>query len=90
MTAFLRFNPGRIDPTNSAWDASRKPLVTLWETTNGARVFTINLHLTAKLGGTTTQGDARPPVNGGVDQRISQVQTVAVRLSHVHMSGFRY
>ncbi|OJT13614.1 hypothetical protein TRAPUB_9803 [Trametes pubescens] len=73
----LTFNPGRIDPTNSAWDASRKPLVTLWETTNGARLFTINLHLTAKLGGTTTQGNARPPVNGGVDQRISQVQTIA-------------
>ncbi|KAI0333748.1 DNase I-like protein [Cubamyces sp. BRFM 1775] len=74
----LTFNPGRIDPTNAAWDASRKPLVAAWETVpHGERFFTVNLHLTAKLDGSSTQGDARPPVNGGVEQRISQVQTVA-------------
>ncbi|RPD62220.1 DNase I-like protein [Lentinus tigrinus ALCF2SS1-7] len=73
----LTFNPGRIDPTNAAWNASRKPLVAAWETPSGARFFTVNLHLTAKLDGSSTQGDARPPVNGGVDQRIAQVETVA-------------
>ncbi|OSD07381.1 DNase I-like protein [Trametes coccinea BRFM310] len=73
----LTFNPGRIDPTNPAWDSSRKPLVALWETPRGNRFFTINLHLTAKLDGSSTQGDARPPVNGGVEQRISQVATIA-------------
>ncbi|CDO71685.1 hypothetical protein BN946_scf184915.g29 [Trametes cinnabarina] len=73
----LTFNPGRIDPTNPAWDASRKPLVALWETPHGHRFFTVNLHLTAKLDGSSTQGDARPPVNGGVEQRISQVATIA-------------
>ncbi|KAI0632003.1 DNase I-like protein [Trametes polyzona] len=73
----LTFNPGRIDPTNAAWKSSRKPLVAAWDTPGGARLFTINLHLTAKLGGSSTQGDARPPVNGGVEQRIAQVQTVA-------------
>ncbi|KAI0821994.1 DNase I-like protein [Trametes gibbosa] len=73
----LTFNPGRIDPTNDAWTASRKPLVAAWEMPNGARVFTVNLHLTAKLDGSSTQGDARPPVNGGVEQRIKQVETVA-------------
>ncbi|KAI8986194.1 DNase I-like protein [Trametes punicea] len=72
----LTFNPGRIDPTNAAWDSSRKPLVAAWETPSGARFFTVNLHLIAKLGGSSTQGDARPPVNGGVEQRISQVQTI--------------
>ncbi|KAI0763618.1 DNase I-like protein [Trametes elegans] len=76
----LTFNPGRIDPTNAAWDSSRKPLVAAWETATGTRFFTINLHLTAKLGGSSTQGDARPPVNGGVEQRISQVQTIATFL----------
>ncbi len=45
------------------------------------RFFTINLHLTAKLDGSSTQGDARPPVNGGVDQRIAQVETIAVSFS---------
>nr|VWP01052.1 Small G-protein Ras2 [Ganoderma boninense] len=72
----LTFNPGRIDPTNAAWNASRKPLVAHWETPSGTRFFTVNLHLTAKLGGTSTQGDARPPINAG-DQRTSQVKTVA-------------
>ncbi|KAI0071138.1 DNase I-like protein [Panus rudis PR-1116 ss-1] len=73
----LTFNPGRIDPTSSAWNASRKPLVGLWETTSGKRFFTINLHLTAKLGSSSTQGNSRPPVNAGVGQRTSQIQTVA-------------
>ncbi|TCD70910.1 hypothetical protein EIP91_001219 [Steccherinum ochraceum] len=73
----LSFNPGRIDPTNAAWNASRKPLVAAWETTNGQRFFTINVHLTAKLDSTTTQGNARPPVNAAVEQRTSQVETIA-------------
>ncbi|TBU54650.1 DNase I-like protein [Dichomitus squalens] len=73
----LTFNPGRIDPANDAWQASRKPLVAHWETPSGARFFTINVHLTAKLGGSSTQGDPRPPINGGVDQRTSQVKAVA-------------
>ncbi|KAM5533600.1 hypothetical protein V8D89_012713 [Ganoderma adspersum] len=73
----LTFNPGRIDPTNAAWNSSRKPLVAHWETPSGTRFFTVNLHLTAKLGGTSTQGDARPPINAGVDQRTSQIKTVA-------------
>ncbi|KAI0755143.1 DNase I-like protein [Daedaleopsis nitida] len=73
----LTFNPGRIDPANAAWTDSRKPLVAAWETPSGARLFTINLHLTSKGGSSTSQGDARPPINGGVDQRMSQVETVA-------------
>ena len=82
LTSFShRFNPGRIDPTNAAWDASRKPLVAAWETPSGARFFTVNLHLTAKLDGSSTQGNARPPINGGVDQRIAQVETIAVSVA---------
>ena len=73
-----RFNPGRIEPTDAAWDASRKPLVAAWQTPSGKRFFTINLHLASKGGSSSSQGDARPPINGGVDQRISQVQLVAV------------
>lgn len=78
MMVVYRFNPGRIDPTNSAWVSSRKPLVSAWETPSGNRFFTINVHLTAKLDGSSTQGNSRPPVNAGVDQRTDQVETVAV------------
>ncbi|KAF4577133.1 hypothetical protein EYR36_005120 [Pleurotus pulmonarius] len=71
------FNPGRIDPTNAAWIDSRKPLAAAWQTTSGHRFFTINLHLTSKSGSASTQGDARPPVNLGVDQRTSQIERVS-------------
>ncbi|KAF8895444.1 Endonuclease/exonuclease/phosphatase [Infundibulicybe gibba] len=73
----LNFNPGRIDPTNAAWNASRKPLVAAWRTAKGDELFTINLHLTSKGGSSTTQGDARPPVNLPVAQRTSQVEAVS-------------
>ncbi|KLO07622.1 DNase I-like protein [Schizopora paradoxa] len=75
----LSLNPGRIDPTNSAWDDSRKPLVAVWEPVaeGGERFFTINLHLIAKTGGTSFEGDSRPPVNEGIQQRTAQVTEVA-------------
>ncbi|KAL0960684.1 hypothetical protein HGRIS_005712 [Hohenbuehelia grisea] len=73
----LSFNPGRIEPNSSAWASSRKPLAAVWETPRGARLFTVNLHLTSKSGSASTQGDARPFVNLGVDQRTAQIETVA-------------
>jgi len=79
----LTFNPGRIDPTNLAWNSSRKPLVTQWETNNGRRFFTINVHLIAKLDSSSTQGNSRPPVNDGVQQRTSQVETIATFIKSI-------
>ncbi|KAJ6559253.1 Endonuclease/exonuclease/phosphatase [Mycena vulgaris] len=73
----LSLNPGRIDPTNAAWTDSRKPLAAMWKTASGHTLFTVNLHLVSKGGSTTGHGDARPPVNLPVDQRTSQVETVA-------------
>ncbi|KAL2812173.1 Endonuclease/exonuclease/phosphatase [Aspergillus granulosus] len=74
----LKYNPGLIDPANSAWEESRKPLAAAWETLDGKnKFFTINVHLSSKGGGTTLQGDVRPPVNGAVDQRIAQAEVVA-------------
>ncbi|KAK7469141.1 hypothetical protein VKT23_003631 [Stygiomarasmius scandens] len=73
----LSFNPGRIDPTNSAWANSRKPLVAQWQTASGSILFTINVHFTSKGGSSSTQGNARPPVNLPVDTRTMQVALVA-------------
>ncbi|PLB51471.1 endonuclease/exonuclease/phosphatase family protein [Aspergillus steynii IBT 23096] len=76
--AELKYNPGLIDPSNSAWDNSRKPLIAAWETLNGKnKFFTINVHFTSKGGGSSIDGDARPPVNGGVAKRESQAKIVA-------------
>ncbi|KAK7048300.1 DNase I-like protein [Favolaschia claudopus] len=73
----LNLNPGRVDPTNAAWNDSRKPLAAQWTTASGHDLFTVNLHLSSKGGSSTSQGDARPPVNKPVAQRTNQVQTVA-------------
>ncbi|RJE26770.1 hypothetical protein PHISCL_00902 [Aspergillus sclerotialis] len=74
----LKYNPGLIDPGNDAWDDSRKPLVAAWETVDGTNQFvTINVHLMSKLGSTSLEGDARPPVNGGADKRTEQAKVIA-------------
>lgn len=73
----LSFNPGRIDPNSDAWTSSRKPLVAAWMTPHGQRLFTINVHLSSKGGSSSTEGDARPPVNFPVDRRTMQVNAVA-------------
>lgn len=85
----LKYNPGRIDPTNEAWTASRKPLVAQWEVVgkNGKAdgiFFTVNVHFGSKGGSSSIQGDARPPVNGGVDDRLAQAQLTGnfVKVSH--------
>ncbi|KAI0908538.1 DNase I-like protein [Ustulina deusta] len=79
----LKYNPGLIDPTNAAWLSSRKPLVAAWELVGSGvqtgkgkgkakTLFTVNVHFTSKGGSSSLHGDARPPVNGGVAQRIAQ------------------
>ncbi|ORY18601.1 Endonuclease/exonuclease/phosphatase [Clohesyomyces aquaticus] len=77
----LKFNPGRIDPTNEAWTASRKPLAAQWEIIGGqgpsSKFFTVNVHFGSKGGSSSIQGDARPPVNGGVADRLAQAQLTA-------------
>lgn len=75
----LTFNPGRIDPNNTAWTNSRKTLAAVWERVdgNGERFFTLNVHHTAKTGSSSEQGNLRPPVNEDVSHRIAQVQLAA-------------
>lgn len=74
----LKYNPGRIDPANPAWTNSRKPLVAEWETLDGKNsFFTVNVHFGSKGGSSSIQGDARPPVNGGVADRQAQAQVTA-------------
>lgn len=79
----LSLNPGRIDPTNEAWTASRKPLAAQWETLDGKnKFFTINVHFGSKGGSSGIEGDYRPPVNGGVGDREAQMTITAVCLLH--------
>ncbi|UPX10273.1 uncharacterized protein EKO05_0000940 [Ascochyta rabiei] len=78
----LSFNPGRIEPASEAWTASRKPLVAQWEVIgkkgkSAGNFFTINVHFGSKGGSSSIMGDARPPVNGGVEDRLEQATLTA-------------
>lgn len=75
----LSFNPGRIDIANDAWSASRKPLVAAWRAIKGPKnkpFYTVNVHNGSKGGSSTLHGDARPPVNNGVEKRTRQTESI--------------
>ncbi|KAI0100690.1 DNase I-like protein [Hypoxylon sp. NC0597] len=81
----LKYNPGYVDPLNAAWTDSRKPLAAAWELADGSgkALFTINVHWTSKGGSTSLHGDARPPVNGGVEDRQAQAEVTASFISSI-------
>lgn len=75
----LLYNPGLVDPANSAWESTRKPLAAAWLAANASKpFFTINVHWSSKGGSSSLQGDVRPPINGAVDKRVQQSQVTAV------------
>lgn len=80
----LSFNPGRVSPDSSAWEASRKPLAAHWRILkDNSTFFTVNVHFTSKGGSSSIQGDARPPVNGGVDHRLAQANLTAAFVADI-------
>jgi predicted extracellular nuclease len=80
----LSFNPGRIAPSNEAWTASRKPLVAHWDVlAENSTFFTVNVHFGSKGGSSSIEGDARPPVNGGVDDRLAQAELTAALIADI-------
>ncbi|KAK5636346.1 hypothetical protein RRF57_012058 [Xylaria bambusicola] len=46
-------------------------------------LFTVNVHFTSKGGSSSLHGDARPPVNGGVEQRIAQATVAGEFISKI-------
>ncbi|XXG97534.1 hypothetical protein Hte_003839 [Hypoxylon texense] len=81
----LKLNPGYVDPSNEAWTASRKPLAAAWELADGSgkTLFTVNVHWGSKGGSSSLHGDARPPVNGGVEDRQAQAEVTASFVSQI-------
>lgn len=71
----LTLSPGRIDPTNPAFIASRKPLAGEFVFENN-RVFVIVNHFTSKGGSSPLFGAVQPPIDGGRDARVAQAQIV--------------
>ena len=71
----LQYSPGRIDPTNAAFNASRKPLAGEF-TFNGRTLFVIANHFNSKGGDQPLFGHFQPPVLSSETQRTQQAQIV--------------
>lgn len=71
----LSASPGRIDPTNPAFNASRKPLVGEF-LFNGNRVFVIGNHFNSKGGDQPLFGRFQPPTLTSETQRNQQATIV--------------
>jgi hypothetical protein len=71
----LSLNPGRIDPTNDAFNDSRKPLAVQFDY-QGEPLFLINNHFNSKGGDTPLFGEVQPPELVSEVQRILQASVV--------------
>jgi predicted extracellular nuclease len=71
----LRFSPGRIDPANAAFVASRKPLAGEFRF-RGETLFVIANHFNSKGGDDPLFGRFQPPVRITEVQRHQQAQVV--------------
>ncbi|WP_409299401.1 endonuclease [Peribacillus sp. SCS-26] len=65
----LTLNPGRIDPTNPAFQSSRKPLAAQFSF-KGRSVIVVANHFNSKGGDTPLFGKVQPPVLGSEVQRM--------------------
>ncbi|WP_080843959.1 5'-nucleotidase C-terminal domain-containing protein [Cytobacillus gottheilii] len=79
----LTLNPGRIDPTNPAFDSSRKPLAAQF-TFNGEDVIVINNHFNSKGGDEPIFGQNQPPVLGSEEQRMEIAGIINSFVSGIH------
>jgi predicted extracellular nuclease len=71
----LSYSPGRVDPTNSAWNSSRKPLAGEF-TYQGQTFFLITNHFNSKGGDEPLFGRFQPPTRSTEVQRHQQAQIV--------------
>lgn len=71
----LSVSPGRISPTSSAWEDSRKPLVGEFRF-HGKPVFVIANHFTSKGGDQPLHGRNQEPVRSSETKRVQQAAEV--------------
>jgi uncharacterized protein len=71
----LTLSPGRLDPTNPVWTASRKPLVGQFRF-RGQDVFVVANHFDAKLPDQSQDGRFQYPAQSSALQRSGQAQVV--------------
>ncbi|QID17534.1 PEPxxWA-CTERM sorting domain-containing protein [Nitrogeniibacter mangrovi] len=72
----LSLDAGRIDPTNTAFDDSRKPLVAQFDI-GGENFVLINTHFNSKGGDEPLFGPNQAPERGSEVERLAQAEAVA-------------
>lgn len=72
----LAYTVGRLDPTNVAFDDSRKPLAAEF-VFNGEKVILVNNHFNSKGGDDPLYGVNQPPIEVTQAQRLAQAEVVA-------------
>lgn len=78
----LSFSPGRINPTNSAFSSSRKPLAGEFSY-NGKTLFAIANHFNSKGGDQPLFGHFQPPVRSSETTRGQQAALVGSFVSQI-------
>ncbi|MEO3977081.1 endonuclease/exonuclease/phosphatase family protein [Streptomyces sp. CAU 1734] len=73
--AALTLSPGRIDPANSAWESSRKPLAGQFSF-RGKPVIVIANHFGSKGGDEALTSHRQPPNRSSEVRRLQQAQSV--------------
>ncbi|TXS47869.1 endonuclease/exonuclease/phosphatase family protein [Streptomyces sp. t39] len=73
--AALTLSPGRIDPANTAWESSRKPLAGEFSF-RGRPVFVIANHFGSKGGDESLVSHHQPPNRSSEAKRLLQAQSV--------------
>ncbi|MGL5353035.1 MAG: lamin tail domain-containing protein, partial [Clostridium sp.] len=73
--ASLSKNPARIDPSNAAFNSSRKPTVAEF-VYKGNKIFVIGNHLNSKGGDSKLFGTSQPPVLSSEIQRMKQAAVI--------------
>jgi len=71
----LSLNPGRVDPQNSKFFDSRKPLAAQFSF-NGKNIFIVVCHLNSKGGDDPLYGSYLPPFESSTIQRIGQAKVI--------------
>lgn len=72
----LSASPGRINPTSSAWNASRKPLVGEFLYDGDKQLFVVANHFNSKGGDYPLSAAVQPPNRTSEGQRVSQATEV--------------
>ena len=83
----LVYSPGRIDPANPAWSASRKPLAAEFRY-RGQTIFVIVNHFNSKGGDQPLFGRFQPPARPTEVQRHQQAQVVNDFVDQI-LAGFK-